>query len=108
MHQLLRLLEGDLGGLCSRKKRDLILKSQKEDIVSSAIHMFFMLYPLDVLWVNSSKAVVDLKKSVPYANPLKPKSLRIYKPRGPARYVIELGVGSIGRTEIGDKLEFPD
>ncbi len=98
---LLRVL-----GLMLSKPRDLVLISSKEDVVSSRIHMLFMRFPIDVIWLNSGKRVVDLHRNIKPFNPLKPDTWRIYGPRSPARYVVELGEGELGTTEIGDELDF--
>jgi len=93
-------------GLMLSKPRDLILVSPKEDIISSTIHMLLMRFSIDVIWVNSRNRVIDLRKDVKPFNPFKPDTWKSYKPKNPARYVIELGVGKIGDTEIGDKIKF--
>ncbi|MBN2014693.1 MAG: DUF192 domain-containing protein [Candidatus Altiarchaeota archaeon] len=91
-------------GLMLSKPRDLVLVSPREDIASSTIHMLFMLYPIDVIWLDSEKKVVDLQRNVKPFNPLKPKTWRTYKPKKPAKYVIELGAGVMGETEVGDEI----
>ena len=93
-------------GLMLSKQRDLVLVSPREDINSSSIHMFLMLYPIDVLWLDSGWVVVSIRKDIPPFNLLKPDTWRVYKPIEKARYVIELGVGDLGTTEIGDEIEF--
>lgn len=93
-------------GLMLSKKKDIILVPPKEDIISAAIHMVLMLYPIDVVWLNSRKEVVDVKKNIQPFNPLKQNTWRIYSPKKPAKYVIELGVGSAAETQPGDKISF--
>lgn len=65
----------------------------------SAIHMFFMRIPLDVLFVNENKQVVDMVSLDPW---------NTYTPRESARYVIELKKGIIktSSTKIGDIIDF--
>jgi len=65
----------------------------------SAIHMFFMRMPLDLLFLDQEKKVVDQVNLNPW---------QTYTPKKPARYVVELEVGSItsSDTEIGDELDF--
>jgi len=65
----------------------------------SGIHMFFMRIPLDVLFLDSEKKVVDAVYLKPW---------QMYNPKKPARYVIELQEGAItsSDTEIGDELDF--
>ena len=95
-----------LRGLMLSKNRDLILVSPQEGIKESSIHTLFMRFPIDVIWLNSENRVVDLKTGVLPFNPRRIDTWRIHKPKKPAKYVIELGSGKIGNTEIGDKIEF--
>jgi len=86
-------------GLMLSGPKDLVLVSPREDIASSAIHMLFMRFPIDVAWLNSKMVVVDIRKK------LSPNSLGIFKPNKPAKFVIELRTGKLGTTEIGDMIE---
>lgn len=95
-------------GLLFTKSSDLVLVSPCEDIASSTIHMFLMTYSLDVIWLDSEKKVVDVKKRIPPFNPLKPSTWKIYRPKEKAKYIIELGEGNAKDTEIGDKISFSD
>lgn len=88
------------GGLMLSRPKDLVLVSPREGIKSSAIHMLFMRFPIDVIWVNSEMVVIEIKKGI------KPNSLKIFRPGKPAKFVIELGVGKLGTTEVGDKIGF--
>jgi len=85
-------------GLMFSKPRNLVIVAPKETIKHTSIHTCFMLFPLDVLWLNSDFEVVDGAK--------KTGNWRFFKPDKPAKYVVEIGIGSIGKTRIGDKIEF--
>ncbi|HTX61770.1 MAG TPA: DUF192 domain-containing protein [Methanobacterium sp.] len=65
----------------------------------SGIHMFFMRIPLDVMFLDDEKKVVDLVHLKPW---------QVYNPKKPARFVIELPEGTLSssNTEIGDELDF--
>jgi uncharacterized membrane protein (UPF0127 family) len=65
----------------------------------SAIHMFFVKFPLDIIFADTNKEVVDTVSINPW---------KMYTPKKPARYVIEMEKGTINssKTEIGDKLDF--
>ncbi|MGE0267828.1 MAG: DUF192 domain-containing protein [Candidatus Omnitrophota bacterium] len=66
----------------------------------NSIHMFFMKFAIDVIFVNNSKKVVGLIKNI------KPNQMsRIY---WNASVAIELPVGaiSISKSELGDKIIF--
>ena len=91
-------------GLMFSKPRDLVLVSPREGVICSTIHMCFMRFPIDVLWLDSGMRVVDIKKKILPFNVFDRRSWRRYKPKNPAKYVIELGEGEIGDTEIGDEV----
>ena len=89
-------------GLMFRKnlERGLILKlPSSRSRRGSAIHMFFMRFPLDIIFADSDKRVVDIVSIDPW---------NTYTPKAPAKYVIELEKGSINKfeLEIGDELDF--
>ncbi len=88
------------------KPRDLVLVSPREDIGSSTIHMLFMRFSIDVIWLDSRNRVVDLQRNIKPFSPLKPGTWRIYRPKNPAKYVIELGVEKIDEVDVGDKIKF--
>ncbi|MCD1294734.1 hypothetical protein CUJ83_06945 [Methanocella sp. CWC-04] len=52
------------------------------------IHMMFVTFPIDLVYLNNEKKIVDLKKGLkPWTGMATPKS--------PARYVIEMPVGTV-------------
>ncbi len=65
----------------------------------SAIHMFFMRFPLDIIFADEKRMVVDMVSIAPW---------KTYTPIAPAKYVIELKNGAIKEfnLEIGDELDF--
>lgn len=97
---------GRFRGLMFSGRKDIVLESMNEDIISSTIHMLFMLYPIDVVWVDPNMKVVDFQKQVMPFNPLKPRTAGTYKPDKPAKYVIELGKTKLGRISVGDIVDF--
>ena len=62
--------------------------------------MFFVFYPIDVLWLNKNKKVVKIKE---YFGPFE---LCVADKK--AQYIVELPEGIIKKYKIklGDKLEF--
>lgn len=89
-------------GLMFRKElqRGLILKlPNTRSRRGSAIHMFFMRMPLDIVFADSNMRVVDTVSIDPW---------KTYTPKAAAQYVIELEKGTItaSKTQIGDELEF--
>ncbi len=89
-------------GLMFKKtlERGLILKLPKSrSRHGSAIHMFFMKVPLDIIFADSNRKVVDVVSIGPW---------KTYTPKAPAKYVIELenGLLASSSTQIGDELDF--
>ena len=91
-----------LRGTMFKKKleRGLILKLPNTRSRSgSAIHMFFVMFPLDIIFADSDKKVVDVVSIDPW---------KTHTPKKPSMYVIEMEKGTIeaSGTEIGDELDF--
>ncbi|WP_297501381.1 DUF192 domain-containing protein [Thermococcus sp.] len=62
-----------------------------ETKANASIHMFFMLSDIDVIWLDSSRRVVDFKTA---------KKWRLYTPKKPAKYIIEGPGGLIRALEV--------
>ena len=90
-----------LGLMFRKKPHPLLISFNKEGRISASIHMFFVRFGLDVVWLDKEFKVVDLREEI------KPFSLKIYFPRGKANYVLELPCEGIkrGKIEIGDLLQ---
>jgi uncharacterized membrane protein (UPF0127 family) len=89
-------------GLMLKKslKKGMILKIPAgRGKMGSAIHMFFMRIPLDVIFLDNEKTVLDQVTLKPW---------QTYTPKKAARYVVELKEGNLisSETEIGDILDF--
>ncbi len=87
-----------LGLMFSKKIKDkgLIFEFKKEKLHS--IHMLFVFFPIDILFLDKNKKVVEIKKS------LRPFSF--YTSKTKAKYFIELQKGKINDTKINDKIKF--
>jgi len=68
-----------------------------ESRLDAAIHMFFVSFPIAVIWLNSAGKVVDRA----LARPWRP----FYAPRRPARYFLEGPPGLLERVSVGDEIE---
>ena len=79
----------------------LLLVREKESIAQTTIHMLFVFYPIDVLWLDAKKKVVDKRENV------KPFTLFIL-PRKAAQYILEFPQGAGKNIKIGDGLEFKE
>jgi len=84
--------------LSKRKNKALIFAFYKEKIIS--LHMIFVFYPIDVLFLDKNKIVVDKKENF--------KPFTFYNSKKKAMYAVELPEGIIKKTktEIGDKIKF--
>ncbi|MDD4049895.1 MAG: DUF192 domain-containing protein [Candidatus ainarchaeum sp.] len=84
-----------------RRKFDfgLIFKREYESIVGSSIHMLFVFYPINVIFLDSNKKVVDIKKKL--------KPFTFYSPKKKAKYIIELPIETdISFIKINDVVSF--
>ncbi len=64
------------------------------------LHMFFVFFPIDVIFLDSNKKVVEVKKKL--------MPFTIYNPKEKAKYILELPIGTVekSKTKIGDLIEF--
>lgn len=87
-------------GLMFRKEiqKPLVLVLNKESRAGASIHMMFMRFPIDAVFLNKNKKVVDI------ARVLWPWVLN-YTPKAPAKYVVEMKAGGAKRIRIGQKLK---
>jgi uncharacterized membrane protein (UPF0127 family) len=83
-------------GLMFSGKRSLVFVFEKEEKVP--LHMLFVFFPIDVIFLNKKKKVVEIKRCF--------KPFRLYRPSKKAKYVIEVPAGSADITSIGDRIEF--
>ena len=76
----------------------LIFPYKKEKRIS--LHMIFVFYPIDVIFLDKNRRIVELKESF--------RPFSFYISRKKAQYIIELPDGTTKRShiEIGDLLEF--
>jgi len=82
-----------------KKGEALILEADNEGILETTIHMMFVFFCIDVLWLNSGKMVVDIKKNVKAFTPW-------IIPKTEAKYIIELPKNTAKHINIGDVIEF--
>jgi len=77
----------------------LVFVLPRETRINASIHMFFMLQSIDVIFLDSSREIVDLKRAHPW---------RIYMPRESTKYIIEAPLGVIDylNAEIGDEVDW--
>jgi uncharacterized protein len=71
---------------------------RRESVAQAAIHMFFVFFPIAVLWLDREKRVVDMA----LARPFRP----YYAPHSPAQYYVEGHPSLLEWVSHGDQLEF--
>jgi uncharacterized membrane protein (UPF0127 family) len=71
---------------------------RRESVAQTAIHMFFVFFPIAVVWLDGNRRVVDKV----LARPFRP----YYAPRRPAQYYIEGHSSLLERVSLGDQLSF--
>ncbi len=93
-------LNKSIGLILHKKLNDkgLVFICKKEK--KKSLHMIFVFFPIDVLYLNKNKRVIEMKKNF--------KPFSFYIPEKKAKYILELPEGTIGKTktEIGDKIKF--
>jgi uncharacterized membrane protein (UPF0127 family) len=70
----------------------------RESVAQTTIHMFFVFFPIAVVWLDGERRVVDKV----LARPFRP----YYAPRAAAQYFLEGEPALLDRVEIGDELAF--
>lgn len=88
-----------IGLMFSRKKnKSLIFIFEREKIVP--LHMLFVFYPIDVLFLDKNKKIVEIKENF--------RSFTFYSPNNKSKYILEFPSGTIkkSRTELGDEIGF--
>ncbi len=85
-------------GLMLRRdvKRPLVLVLDRESRLGASIHMMFMRFPIDAVFLDNDMRVVDKVTLEPWAFN--------YTPKRPAKYVVEMKAGS-AEFKLGEKVE---
>ena len=63
----------------------------------ASIHMLFVFFPLQIIWLDKDKKIVDFKRISPF-------SIH-HSPKYPAKFVVELPVGIVHSLKVGKTLE---
>lgn len=78
----------------------LLLTGSRESRADAAIHMFFVFFPIAVVWLDKNGKIVDTM----LARPFRP----FYAPCAPARDVLEGPPSLLEKVEIGDRVRFEE
>ncbi len=77
----------------------LVFPLPRESTLQATIHMLFVFFPIDVVYLNKNKRVVDIVRSL---QPFTPS----YTPKKPSKFFIELPAGKTNGIELGDELSW--
>ena len=74
----------------------LLFEEAAESRLGTSIHMFFVFFPIGVIWLAADGTVVDAQR----AEPFRP----YYAPQAPAQYYLEARLEVLAWVEIGERL----
>ena len=85
-------------GLMFSKKQTKVFVFKKP--IRDILHMFFVFYSIDALFLDSKKKVIEMKKAF--------KPFQVYKMKKAAQYIIECPAGTITKTKtaLGHTFQF--
>jgi len=78
------------------KKKNLVFVFDEDRKVG--LHMFFVFFPIDVLFLDQDKKIIEVKQNF--------KPFSFYTPKNKARYVVEISENRKEEYGIGEKIEF--
>ncbi|MBI2597631.1 MAG: DUF192 domain-containing protein [Candidatus Diapherotrites archaeon] len=94
---------GQLKGLMFERKKKfdyaLVFPLHTKTVAGASIHCLFVFFPIDVIYLDENKKVVEVKINV--------KPFTLYEqPKSAAKYFIEVQAGKAIGTIEGDRLEW--
>ena len=92
-------------GLMFFRRKDfdfaLVFELPQETRIGAGIHMLFVFFAIDVVFLDSRKKVVDVVRNL---KPFAPG----YAPKKAAKYIIELPAGAAKNIRVGDEIGWQD
>jgi uncharacterized protein len=76
----------------------LIFDFPVESKIGTSLHMIFVFFPIDVLFLDKNKVVVDKATLTPF--------MPNYTPKKAAKYVIEMPENKIASVKLGQKVDW--
>lgn len=64
--------------------------------IGGPIHMAFVKFPIDVVWLGSSMRIVDVQRALPGFN--------VYYPNATSGFIIEIAAGAAKGLKIGTRI----
>lgn len=80
------------------KPEPMFFEFTQESVFDSAVHMLFVFFPLDLVFLNSKWEVVGVKRAIPF--------YPYYAPEKPATYLLELPEGQGKIFKVGEKVSY--
>ena len=81
-------------GLMFYKKKNLLFVLDKEEKFNAGIHMLFVFYPIQVIWLDYRFKIVYIKRMLPF--------ISFHIPKQKAKYIVEF-VSKQNNFKFGDK-----
>ena len=81
-----------------KKNESIILDALKESKSGTIVHMFFVFFSIDAVWLDSKLRIVDIKRNIKPFTPF-------VMPKKKARYVLEMSKNGSKDLKIGEKIE---
>jgi len=75
----------------------LVFPQPFETTHGTSVHMLFVFFPIDIVFLDSNKKVVDVRRNVP-------SFLPYLAPKKPAKYFIEMPAGKASEIDEGNIL----
>ena len=87
-----------IGLMFAPKPKPLLFIFSKEGIYK--LHMWFVFFPIDVVFMDKGKKVIEIKENF--------KPFTFYNPKRKAKYILELPKGGIKiyKIKVGTRLKF--
>ena len=76
----------------------LIFELPSESTIGASVHMIFVFFPIDIVFLDSSRRAVDKATLTPW--------MLNYTPKKAAKYFVELPAGLGKGISIGDRIEW--
>ena len=88
------------GLMFSKRNSDLGLIFPFKKDISISIHMLFVFYPIDLIYLDKDKKIIEIKENI--------KPWQFYKPKNKARYLIEVVACRVkeSKTKVGDTITY--
>lgn len=92
------ILEKAIGLMFSKQINDIGYIFIFDKPIKVSLHMFFVFFPIDVIFLNENKKVIEIKKNF--------KPFTFYNSKNKIKYFIELRKGISNNIDLNDEIIF--